>query len=100
MTNPPPRTACPMSKTALDGARDILSERFAETAELLAKLRTRMWEQGVVTSKVMKDKESAEDGKVSRLLCLQRNHSHHSFPSRVGFVSRSNLGRVIRQSRS
>ena len=50
-------------KTALDGARDILSERFAETAALLAKLRTRMWEQGVVTSKVMKGKESAEDEK-------------------------------------
>jgi len=50
-------------KMALDGARDILSERFAETAELLAKLRARMWEQGVVTSKVMKGKESAEDEK-------------------------------------
>jgi uncharacterized protein len=48
---------------ALDGARDILSERFAETAALLAKLRTRMWEQGVVTSKVTKGKESAEDEK-------------------------------------
>ena len=47
-------------KTALEGARDILSERFAETAELLAKLRARLWEQGVVTSKVMKDKENAE----------------------------------------
>src|SRR5688572_11948821 len=32
----------PDVKTALDGARDILSERFAETAELLAKLRGRM----------------------------------------------------------
>jgi protein Tex len=50
----------PDVKTALDGARDILSERFAETAELLAKLRARMWEQGVVTSKVMKGKETAE----------------------------------------
>src|ERR1700752_4017940 len=50
-------------KTALDGAREILSERFAETAELLAKLRARMWQQGVVTSKVMKDKEAAEDDK-------------------------------------
>ena len=53
----------PDIKTALDGARDILSERFAETAELLAKLRTRMWDQGVITSKVMKDKEMAEEEK-------------------------------------
>ena len=41
----------------------FLSERFAETAELLAKLRARMWEQGVVTSKVMKGKETAEEEK-------------------------------------
>ena len=53
----------PDIKAALDGARDILSERFAETAELLAKLRARMWEQGVVTSKVIKDKEMAEEEK-------------------------------------
>ena len=50
----------PDADAALNGARDILSERFAETAELLAKLRARMWEQGVVTSKVMKGKETAE----------------------------------------
>ena len=50
-------------KTALDGARDILVERFAETAELLAKLRARMWEQGVVRSKVAKGKEGAEEEK-------------------------------------
>jgi protein Tex len=50
----------PDVKAALDGARDILSERFAETAELLGKLRARMWEQGVVTSKVAKGKETAE----------------------------------------
>jgi uncharacterized protein len=51
------------AKAALEGARDILSERFAETAELLAKLRERMWEQGIVISKVMKGKETAEEEK-------------------------------------
>ena len=50
-------------KIALDGARDILAERFAETAELLAKLRARMWDEGVVTAKVMKNKENAEEEK-------------------------------------
>jgi protein Tex len=60
---PAAENGVPDIKTALDGARDILSERFAETAELLAKLRVRMWEQGVVTSKVMKDKEMAEEEK-------------------------------------
>lgn len=53
----------PDGKTALEGARDILAERFAETAELLAKLRTRLWEEGVVTSSVVKGKETAEEEK-------------------------------------
>ena len=55
--------AVPDVKTALDGARDILVERFAETAELLAKLRIRLWDQGIVTSSVMKGKETAEEEK-------------------------------------
>lgn len=50
----------PDAKTALEGARDILTERFSETADLLAALRTRLWEQGVLTSTVMKDKQTAE----------------------------------------
>jgi len=53
----------PDAKAALEGARDILVERFAETAELLARLRARMWEQGIVTSSVMKGKETAEEEK-------------------------------------
>ena len=55
----------PDAKSALEGARDILVERFAETAELLAQLRTRLWDQGVVTSTVMKGKETAAGRKVS-----------------------------------
>ena len=53
----------PDIKTALDGARDILMERFAESADLLALLRSKLWEQGVLTSTVMKDKETAEEEK-------------------------------------
>ncbi|MBH0181770.1 MAG: S1 RNA-binding domain-containing protein [Nitrospira sp.] len=53
----------PDAKTALEGTRDILMERFAETADLLAALRARLWEQGVLTSTVMKDKEQAEEEK-------------------------------------
>jgi uncharacterized protein len=57
---PAAENGVPDVKAALEGARDILSERFGETAELLGKLRARMWEQGVVTSKVAKGKETAE----------------------------------------
>ncbi len=53
----------PDVKTALEGARDILAERFAETAELLAKLRTRMLEQGILASTVVAGKEMAEEEK-------------------------------------
>ncbi len=60
---PAAENGVPDAQAALDGARDILAERFAETAELLAKLRARMWEQGIVTSKVMKGKETAEEEK-------------------------------------
>ena len=60
---PAAEAGVPDVKAALDGARDILAERFAETAELLAKLRTLMWEQGVVKSKVVQGKETAEEEK-------------------------------------
>ncbi|MSQ72585.1 MAG: RNA-binding transcriptional accessory protein [Betaproteobacteria bacterium] len=53
----------PDAKAALDGARDILSERFAETAELLAKLRDRMWNRGFLSATVIEGKEAAEEEK-------------------------------------
>lgn len=53
----------PDVKAALDGARDILSEQFGETAELLGKLREHLWTNGVVTSSVVEGKETAEEEK-------------------------------------
>ncbi len=53
----------PDAKAALEGARDILAERFAETAELLAKLRTRLQQEGILVSTVIKGKETAEEEK-------------------------------------
>ena len=66
----------PDAQSALEGARDILVERFAETAELLAKLRSRLWEQGVVTSTVMKGKETAHEEKF-------RDYYAHAEPIRT-----------------
>ncbi len=60
---PATENGVPDIKTALEGARDILAERFAETAELLSKLRARMWNEGLLTSKVMKGKESTAEEK-------------------------------------
>ncbi|BCF88134.1 Tex family protein [Paraburkholderia largidicola] len=50
-------------KAALDGARDILSEQFGETAELLGKLRDYLFNQGVVSSAVVEGKEGEEGEK-------------------------------------
>ncbi|MCR5898054.1 Tex family protein, partial [Burkholderia sp. HAN2018] len=50
-------------KAALDGARDILSEQFGETAELLGKLRDYLHSQGVVSSAVVEGKENEEGEK-------------------------------------
>ena len=52
----------PDVKAALDGARDILSEQFGETAELLGKVRDHLWNQGLVSSTVVEGKETAEEG--------------------------------------
>ena len=38
-------------KAALDGARDILAERFAERADVLASFRTFLWDEALISSK-------------------------------------------------
>ena len=45
-------------KAALDGARQILMERFAEDAELLGKLRESLQENGILTSVMAEGKET------------------------------------------
>jgi len=61
--NPTADGGVPDVKAALDGARDILSEQFGETAELLGKVRDHLWNQGQVSSTVVEGKESAEEEK-------------------------------------
>ena len=53
----------PNAKAALEGAREILAERFAETADLLARLRARLQEHGILSAKVVAGKESAAEEK-------------------------------------
>jgi uncharacterized protein len=48
------------AQAALDGARSILVERFAEDADLIGELREKMWSQGRLSSKMRDGK--AEDG--------------------------------------
>jgi uncharacterized protein len=51
--------AVPDAKAALEGARDILSERFAEDADLVGKLRTYMKDRAVLRSRVAEGKQEA-----------------------------------------
>ena len=88
---PAAENGVPDVKTALDGARDILVERFAETAELLAKLRARLWEQGIVTSKVSKGKESAEAEKFRDYYDYSEAIRTDPFASRARAISRPQL---------
>ncbi len=44
-------------KEALDGARYILMERFAEDADLIARLRAMLWQEGELVSSVVPGKE-------------------------------------------
>ncbi|WP_202327251.1 Tex family protein [Mesorhizobium sp. 113-3-9] len=47
------------AKAALEGARDILSEQFAENADLVGKLRTYMKERAFMRAKVVDGKQEA-----------------------------------------
>lgn len=49
------------AKTALDGARDILAERFAENADLLADMREYLQKHAYLYSKVIEGKEVEGD---------------------------------------
>ena len=50
--------AVPDAKAALDGARDILAESFAENAELIGRLRSHMTARAVLRAKVVEGKEA------------------------------------------
>ncbi len=44
------------TKDALDGARAILMERFAQDADLIQRLRDRLWDEGFICASVVADK--------------------------------------------
>jgi uncharacterized protein len=52
-----PDKGVPDTKAALDGARHILMEHFAEDAELLGKLREYLWTNAVLASRVVEGKQ-------------------------------------------
>ncbi|PCJ23183.1 MAG: RNA-binding transcriptional accessory protein [SAR86 cluster bacterium] len=52
------------TKAALDGARDILMERFSEDAALMGKLRNHLWNNGELRARVV-EKNKADAAKFS-----------------------------------
>ncbi len=53
----PPERHVPDVKAALDGARQILMERFSEDAALLDRLRRRLFDEALLVSRVIEGKE-------------------------------------------
>ena len=49
------------SKDALDGAKQILVERFSEDAHLVGRIRSHLWEAGVLRSRVIESKKNEAD---------------------------------------
>jgi uncharacterized protein len=47
------------TSAALDGARSILAERFAEDGDLIGELREKMWSQGRLSSRVREGRQEA-----------------------------------------
>jgi len=45
------------AKAALDGAKQILMERFAEDPELIGQLRDRLWQEGELSARVLDGKQ-------------------------------------------
>ncbi|MFS8149815.1 Tex family protein [Vreelandella titanicae] len=45
------------AKAALDGAKQILMERFAEDPELIGQLRERLWQEGELSARVLEGKQ-------------------------------------------
>ena len=62
----PPEKHVPDVKAALDGARQILMERFAEDATLLEKLRRYLNDNGVLVSAVVEGKDKDQSAEVSK----------------------------------
>lgn len=54
-----PDKAVPDSTTALNGAREILIERFSEDAALIGRLRDKFWTSGWIFSKGVKEEEAS-----------------------------------------
>lgn len=73
-----PAQQIPDVAAALEGARQILMEKFSEAADLVAELREYSWQQGILHAVVIKDRES-EGAKFSDYFDYQE--AIHKIPS-------------------
>ncbi|NEN75450.1 RNA-binding transcriptional accessory protein [Pelistega sp. NLN82] len=93
------------AKTALDGARDILAERFAENADLLADMREYLQKNAYLYAKVVEGKEQEGDNfrdwfdfsetirtmPSHRILALLRGRSQGILDLRIGLDPESDI---------
>ena len=77
-------------KAALDGARYILMERFAEQADLLEKLRDYLWQNATLRARVVAGKE--QEGAKFRTTSNTTNPCTRPLPPGAGHVARPQRG--------
>ena len=84
----------------LDGVRDLLSERWAEDAGLIGKLREWLWAEGLFKSKLMdgKDEQNPDVAKFRDLLRLRRTDPHRALAPCSGRVPWPHAGNPGRQA--
>jgi uncharacterized protein len=76
------------AQAALDGAKQILMERFSEDAKLVGDLREYLTEHGLVKSQVV-DGKQAEGEKFRDYFDFQRESECDAIASRTGGISRA-----------
>ena len=81
----------PDAAAALDGARAILVERFAEDAELIGSLREQMWSSGRLSSRVRQRQERSRR-QIQRLFRIRRSLHEVAVAPHPGFVPRREGG--------
>ena len=81
-------------QAVLDGVRDLLSERWAETPSLVQDLREWLWTEGLFQSKLMdgKDENNADVSKFRDYFRLRRTHWPGALPPGAGRLSGARVG--------
>ncbi|MFX3619479.1 MAG: Tex family protein [Sporolactobacillus sp.] len=86
-------------ESVLAGARDIIAERLADSADIRALARRRMMEQGIITVRAGKDKEKDEK-KVYEMYYDYQERVKNIVPHRILAINRGEKENILKVSLS